>query len=337
MLNRAEVAYIHEVLTYCHDKTKVGLTGEEMNSIANQFGMVVSRNLKSKMMSVMEAIALEMDENRMLGLSNKVSSGGLNSVNLMSVLRKVSPTAQPKHLRMYEVWCEEYTSLSSRRASVQNLEQATALYLENDQKPFLPPNELELLNREFDTLDKLKRGYITLDDIASGWQWSSEIAGDTLLAYDLTGDGYIDQSEFLKMMCPPEYRLPEMAGLTRQLFGKVLTTTTEQLRRSLDNSEVRFTDANTDELPPVLEAPRAVLPVVSSHNWAQWQSVFDNLDRNDDGKVHKKELMMSGLLSASACAAITALIDPEDINSFTKKAFLDAMLKAHGCREPPTK
>jgi Ca2+-binding EF-hand superfamily protein len=334
MLNRAEVAYIHEVLNYCHHHFKVSLTGEEMNHIALQLGMQIGRPVKLKLMSVLEVYAREVDDQRLRGIGGKVSSGGLNSINLINVLRRMCPSAQPKHLRMCEVWVSEYENLASVRTSVEDLEQAAALYLLNDQKPFLPQNELEILNREFDQLDAHRRGYITLDDIAFGWNWTTDVAQATLASYDLTGDGYIDRNEFLRMMCPSDYRLPEMAGVTRQMFGKVLTTTAEQQRRCLDNSEVRFTDASTEEGVLRLEAPRAVLPLVSTEDWAQWNHVFDSMDRNSDGKVHKRELMSSGLLSASACDAITALIDPEDKSCFTKRAFLDAMLKAHDCREP---
>lgn len=292
--------------------------------------MTISTRLKATILHALEVIA---EEERYSSCTRE--QWGFNSCIFVDLLRAVDPQAKSKHLSMYEVWRDEHKALGVQMEVLKDLEEVNTVFLQNQNKPVLPDYEIELLNREFRKLDVLNNGYITLHDIIRAWGWSYDLAYDTVAAYNIAGDGHLTHDEYLRMMCPEEYRLPEMSGVALEMFGQLLSSEISSRHHSMDHDAAVFCDASiSDDISLAKEAPHAVLRVVEKHVYDRWERVFVNLDKNSDGKVQPEELLASGLLSKEVCLTIVKLIGSESEGGFTRKAFMDALLKTHELRAP---
>jgi Ca2+-binding EF-hand superfamily protein len=262
--------------------------------------------------------------------------GGVEQTTVGDLLQKVFPKAQTKHLRMFEAWCSQYDALSDSRAACCELEQGAAVYANNELKPLLPVEDREVLGREFDRLDCSHNGYILPMDIVRGWKWTEEQAKETVAAYDIHGLGRIDKTGFIKMMCPVEFRSPEMNGFGRELFGEFVVFHAAEMRLDLNTRESQYSAAFGDQplLGTLFVPPTTALPAVSEAAWAQWNAVFDSLDKDGDDQIVTKDLLEAGLLSEPVCHSVIRLIDPEVEGSFTRGGFLQALLRAHRCQHP---
>lgn len=136
------------------------------------------------------------------------------------------------------------------------------------------------------------------------------------------------------MMTQDKYRLPEMSGPVRDMFGQFLLHEADHERRNISDNTAQYMGTSSVDAPSSKEAPHSALPVVDANTWEAWQQVFTTLDKNEDGEVQVSELIYCGHLSVPVCHALVKFIQPEDKDGFTRAAFLDAMLKAHDCRAP---
>merc|ERR1712194_228939 len=82
------------------------------------------------------------------------------------LLHRLCPKAQPKHLCMFESWCEEYDSLLETQDSIADLDQALGIYRENQAKPVLPVSQLQQLKDRFARLDVQCCGAVDLSAVA---------------------------------------------------------------------------------------------------------------------------------------------------------------------------
>merc|ERR1719510_548858 len=62
-----------------------------------------------------------------------------------------------------------------------------------------------------------------------------EMASKTMAAFDRDEGRCVDKQEFLEMMCPEEYRLPNMDGEGRHLLGRLLEDSLEKRRQTLQS------------------------------------------------------------------------------------------------------
>jgi Ca2+-binding EF-hand superfamily protein len=296
--------------------------------------MTIGRQLKSKLYEALEALAWEFAVNARDD-TTAIRTGYFNGVSFTVLARKVCPLAQPKHLRMFENWLEDYSSLPDDMEELQGIEAAAAEFQKNQSKPVLPDSEVQALEREFTKVDMFGNGYISVTDLCGSWGWSDEMAHSMLSSFDIGSDGCIDKLEFMRMMCPEEYRLPEMSGPIRAMFGQFLNNQVNEKRKRMGDRTSRFTDGSQASGGQAKELPNAIFPVVDDELWNQWMEVFDSLDKNSDGTINAKELVSSGLLSVIVARFFASHLDPEDRKGFTRKGFLNAMLKAHELRAPP--
>ena len=51
----------------------------------------------------------------------------------------------------------------------------------------------------------------------------------------------------------------------------------------------------------LIAPPTTALPEISEETWAQWNAVFDSLDRDGDDQIVVEDLVKSGLLSETMC------------------------------------
>jgi hypothetical protein len=320
---RAEVLLVRDVYRHCVTYRRFRLANQELLELCPNMpnGMPIWRRLGKALDALSEESWLH---------------GGVEQSSLGDLLQKVFPKAQTKHLRMFEAWCSEYDSLSDSRVACCELEQAAAVYANNELKPLLPVEDLEVLEREFDRLDCSRNGYILPMDIVRGWKWTEEQAIETVAAHDIHGLGRIEKTGFVKMMCQVEFRSPEMNGVGRELFGELIASQAAGMRLDLNTRESQYSVTAGDQplLGTLFVPPTTALPEVSEAAWAQWNAVFDSLDKDGDDQIVTKDLLEAGLLSEPVCHSVIRLIDPEVEGSFSRLGFLQALLRAHRCQHP---
>mmetsp|Transcript_71023 Transcript_71023/g.134241 ORF Transcript_71023/g.134241 Transcript_71023/m.134241 type:complete len:705 (-) Transcript_71023:115-2229(-) len=148
-------------------------------------------------------------------------------------LEYMCPQALPKHIAMFIDWTNQCEELLNLTKMIKVVKDAQRQFFENSTKPFLPENDCVTLTRNFEIVSR-GRGFITKSDLRDEFHWDGDIIDQTIQRFDIDDTGNIDKWEFLRMMCPLEYRMPQMSGYERQLFGKLLENRTEKLQRELD-------------------------------------------------------------------------------------------------------
>eukprot|EP00927_Polykrikos_kofoidii_P040834 TRINITY_DN34830_c3_g1_i1.p1 TRINITY_DN34830_c3_g1~~TRINITY_DN34830_c3_g1_i1.p1 ORF type:complete len:802 (-),score=129.15 TRINITY_DN34830_c3_g1_i1:49-2454(-) len=326
MPSRFEVLLAKRLFDHCKKTSKFSIEVEDVESVLGKEWKrsPIPRHTTLKISKAMSALVDE-----------KLRSTNIKTafarIDFFDLLRRLCPRAQPKHLRMFDTWCHTFDDLAERDEEVHNLEKVIAVYADNETKPFMPVSEIHSLEDEFRKLDNHGRGYITANDLVNGWGWYQDEAEDTVASVAHAGDGLVDMHDFVRMMCPSEYKLPEMHGYSRELFGRFLASEVHHRKRELDDSRNRYASQNAHRLHSAM--PTSLLPEVDPEVMKQWNRVFDELDVDKDDVVHETDLERAGILSHETSEAIAALIDPQDKTGFTRAGFIDAMLSAHGLRK----
>merc|ERR1712048_135690 len=138
-------------------------------------------------------------------------------------------------------------------------------------------------------------------------------------------DGFIDEQNFLRLMCPPEYRLSDMDNFARSVFGQILAFQASQAKTALEG--VLGKNGQTH-----MEKPHALRPIVSMDQWRDWEAVFQQLDQDRNELVSAKDMITSNVLTELEAEAMVKLFDPENSKHVSKVAFMTTMLKASGFR-----
>merc|ERR1719482_2189556 len=94
----------------------------------------------------------------------------------------------------------------AEEAQLDTLRQAVGGFASTEHKAVIPQNVLERIDRQFKEIDICDTGFVSAEDICAAWAWTGKEVSDLLEEYDANEDQYIDQTEFRRMMCPPEYR-----------------------------------------------------------------------------------------------------------------------------------
>jgi len=319
LLTRAEVIMARDLYRYAMDSGIMRVGDRTFDKFIQLRGTTIHPGRRDWYLNGLSKIADDM----------RMEDGRVVKPDFFAYLRKLQPHALPKHLRMYDVWCMEYDELKKEEEVMETVESAASQFVETAKKPFLPADEVEILRKQFYELDVTRDGFLDLDDIQRGWGWSDEQIRDALKTFDVGCDGMLDEDEFLRMMCPPEYRLPEMSGFAREMFGKLIVEEQKARRGLLSKRKGSFLGEDSGDDGPA-PAPASALPVVPEDLLESWGDIFDALDQDDDEMVYVRDLETSGLLSTGVCYFIAGLIDPSNPEGFDRDAFLNAMCKSHG-------
>lgn len=254
--------------------------------------------------------------------------GYMQGVDFLAYLRLLCPCARKRHLRMYLGWCEEFDQLVEKQFMADMLDDCAQTYADNSQKPCLPDDEVIILHRQFKELDLDGSGFITADELEHAWKRDKfELPLDT---EGLCGrqDGYLTENDFIRMMCPPEFRLPEMTGFDRDVFGAILTNLTEDYKQqSLQHAaELNFTEEVMEDTPAVL------LPMVPNAMLQRWIAAFKRFDGDSSGTVSLNEIVNSSVVSVQVAEAMTKFIDPEEPEELSLDSFLLTLCDAYNYR-----
>lgn len=252
------------------------------------------------------------------------------NVDFADFLCKICPCARARHLAMFQNWVTEYGRFREEEKAVEFYSTAADSFQAKDGMPIIPDPELKSLEAEFCRLDLDHDGHITVFELQDGWGWTMQQALDTMEAFDITQDEVIDLAEFLRMMCPPEHRLPEMSGLGREVIGRLFKTTVVQRKSTLKDQAIQFETAEV--MRTQWSVPTSILPEVTDRLLASWNQVWDNLNASGGDRVTLQDLENSGLISRSECPALMQIVDPGNKDGFSRQAFVVALSRAHGFR-----
>merc|ERR1719343_730885 len=90
-------------------------------------------------------------------------------------------------------------------------------------KPILPAEDILSLKKRFQDVDRDGSGFISAEELQPELGVDMDSVRELLAENDISGDALLDEDEYIQMMCPPDYRLPQMSGLARDLLGKVVS------------------------------------------------------------------------------------------------------------------
>jgi len=248
----------------------------------------------------------------------------------LGLLHRIYPKALPRHFRLFQQWCREYDELEQKRVNSSQAEAALKEYQDVSRKPIIPAHELDVIKNEFAKLDYDGLGSVEYDVIARYLGGNSQ---DIAAKYDMDSDDHVSLRDFCRMMCPPQFRMPEMDGFGRRIFGVLLEFIAKEESKSFLKSSESF------EKPKIsidtVEAShfQAMLDPVPDDLWMQWQAAFRELDVDGDDVIHINELLAADILSEPVCRYLSRYLDPQLKDSFTLQTFNNAMLQAHGYRK----
>lgn len=324
LLLRGEVIQAHLIFQYV---TSSGSFQDSLREVEKELDIQIADEAKSKFTNAL----------RRLGGSQNQGLRDLNTVvtaepEFLDFLRCLCPAAKPKHLRMFDSWVQQYSAIEMEEEDLDFRESIAEKVMRDNDKPPLPLDEISALKAEFERIDTSGNGIIEPSEIAAAWGWGESETAAAIAKYDVMADGCIDVDEFLRMMCPEEYRLPESFGTARDLLGKMLKEATAANKEDCTRRRSHFASQKTS-VGKVSATPVSLLPEVSETMWNEWVSTFKALDKNGNGSVELSELEQSGYFPREVCRAImdTIKIVP-GANCFSLDGFLGAMLTIHHVR-----
>jgi len=253
--------------------------------------------------------------------------------DFLEFLRLICPGVRAAHLRMFEEWCNQFDNLVEQQILKDRLNGVTSTFLDNDKKGIIPDDDIRKLEAHFHALDVTGRGYVTLDELGKEWGMDEASLRELFKNNHVAHDTYLDSHDYLRLVCPEEYRLPAMYGSSRDLFGKLLLGAGKRITRNATMIEELFNENKVQQGETREKCPDALLPEVEEETWAQWNTIFSQLDTDSDDMVDFHDLWASELLSQDVCKfVITLLRDVPGSNAFSRNSFLRALLDAQGCR-----
>eukprot|EP00439_Symbiodinium_sp_Y106_P051279 s3398_g6.t2 len=311
---RWQVLFLRDVFNYCKSEGSFQLTFSDL-----EYGL--RRSLTPDLWDlVSDAMRKMSDEIR-------------GPATFFHFLKKAYPGCQPKHLATFQDWCNQYDELQRRSAEMDLLTEAAALFEKKNAMPILPVDDQARLEKEFEEMDMFGTGCVEVAAIQRRWDWDEQMTRDIIAKYDLSEDGCLDKGDFLRMMCPDGFRLPSMQGADRDVFGMLLTGSIRYLEDAISTEEGLYAEdvkaAKEVRLKPM---PFSLLPEIPEATWLFWNDLFTRLDADEDDHIRERDLLREGLLSPEVAKHLMSIIDPEHPDSFTRRGFLTACLKATGCR-----
>eukprot|EP00928_Gymnodinium_smaydae_P063758 TRINITY_DN47255_c0_g1_i1.p1 TRINITY_DN47255_c0_g1~~TRINITY_DN47255_c0_g1_i1.p1 ORF type:complete len:678 (+),score=158.25 TRINITY_DN47255_c0_g1_i1:199-2232(+) len=335
-LSRKIVIMAREAFVFASKQHRIRLTDYEMDCLVEERGWEVDKATKSKIVEAMDRFACTLHP-----------GSSISELELVDFFRFLSPCAQPRHVLMYKQWCADYDVHEEKKTKYRALANSLNVFDTNEQKPILPSADVARLEAEFEKLDRDGSGFVNARDIAIAWDWSEDIAKRTMMTFDRDDGRCLDKLEFLQMMCPEEFRLPQMDGVGRHLLGKLLDEGLSRNRNNLthDSTGLFGDSENLDddvivnpEKKAALCHERSELPAldleVPADLLKNWENFWATLDSKGVGRIGVNELVASGLVSQEVSSALVQLVDKDDPEGISRFAFLESMCRAHSMRMP---
>jgi hypothetical protein len=253
------------------------------------------------------------------------------------------PCATPKHIKMFYSWCHQHDRLLHSHAEFSQMEVVQDIHENFHSKPELPENEKNNLSQMFKKIDTNDRGFISQEQLVESGTLTVDMATSMFQAHDLDGNGFMDEVEFIHMMCPEHYRYtPKNSGAAADILSVWV-----RHRKKESGAIVTMGDQGTyhlvHESTGCLDhtaAPAAFKDFPPDHIYEKWDRAFNSLavkkqlQGEDSDFVDIGALRKTGVVHEDVAAALVEKIDPDKKTGFTRGGFLAAMCEAHGYRIP---
>jgi hypothetical protein len=203
-------------------------------------------------------------------------------------------------------------------------------------------------------LDAFNRGYVTCEDLQLGDCFDKntfDIHADPreiFKQYDLDRNGFIDEDEFLHMMCPLEYRYIPQGQDDAECEGQLLMRWISHRRASAgsiltkdgDFSGYSLVHRKTLEDVEATTTPKSLLPYPPEDVLASWRRAFKRMASafNNDAScdyIDVGTLKKLGVVSDDTAITLVETIDTRSSTGFTCQGFIEAMCEAHEYQVPP--
>jgi len=327
-----ELARIHS--SDLPSRSEVILTREMIETIATEGFSGMEQIQRQLARSQMSEAASRNFKIRLLHTFAEINPWDLcRQGSLFRLLAKMYPQAAPVHLRLMYEWCEEYDRLADEENLVADAQQAHLEFTVNSNKRVIPREDLEAIKREFARLDADGIGAVGFADLA---RYLGTTSAEIAARYDVDADHHVGLNEFCKMMCPVQYRLPEMSGNGRRMIGKLVDHVLKDRKKRLSTRKSQF-DGSSGSSEVEVSSFVAMLPPAPDDMWQRWREAFDEFDVDGDGVVQLSDFLTSGSISEPVGRFVIQLLDPEAGLQFSRDTFYHAMLKAFGYREQLTR
>eukprot|EP00913_Durusdinium_trenchii_P024871 g23345.t1 len=179
---------------------------------------------------------------------------------------------------------------------------------------------------------KIREGFVEVSELkrVMGGNQTESLIGE----YDSSGDGVIDQAEFLAMMCPPGYKMENSEDKEGHMLAQLLNAYIDEETASelnLREQERKEVEAEEDRFAPAgrLRADSVSLRAALPETWELWNERFSHLDQDDDGYISADDLRsFPGLFHSSiARDLLLGILDHKSGPRISKEFFLDTLLK----------
>ncbi|CAE7862734.1 unnamed protein product [Symbiodinium necroappetens] len=212
--------------------------------------------------------------------------------SLASFLKKISPRASARHLRMFQSWLKELDQLEGLRGQVDRTRQLARDHADFVARPVLP----------------------------------LPIRQEMIMDYGKSGNPSQAKDDFIAAMCPSEYRPKEGNPAVDSVVGEFLALQLTREEEVLAQKEALF----AYEKAPKATVKSFLKLQVPEASWRLWDRAFDLLDLDGAGLLTRDKLAGSHQIPYEVCNWMCqqmGSMDSADRGSFSfdKGAFMKKM------------
>lgn len=299
-LRRDEIGLVRKVFCECEKQRDFSLSYEDMGRAV---GELIPPDLWC------DRLVRGLDEmERLRGVGQKP--------NLSLFLRKLCPSAKPRHIRLFQIWMKELDHIEELKEDLATSRRLQEYFESYVARPVLPARVRQELLEEYESL-----AFNTLQ---------ASVTRDAFRKRFYDGGSRVTQEDYVAAMCPTEFRHKEGNPAIDQVVGQLLRLQVAKVEEALSRKEALF--AKNGEAAATRR--KFIKPSVPDHQWDLWNEAFDSFssaESSREGHVSLSELVRRNDICPAVCDFICKIIagsrsegpDP----GFSKESFLQKILQ----------